>query len=107
MQAFPQPGPRVQISNGGGAQPRWSSDGTRLYYIAPDRKLMMVRFDPQGKQSAGPPEVVMQTRIIASHFAYIQYDMAPGGKQFLINSLPPGSGGPFALITDWTAALNK
>jgi len=107
VQAFPGPGPHIQISNGGGAQPRWSRDGTRLYYIAPDRKLMMVRFDPTGKQPPGPPEPLMQTRIIASHFAFIQYDITPDGKRFLINSLPPGGGGPLALITNWTAALNK
>ena len=69
--------------------------------------LMLARFDPSGKQPTGPPEVVMQTRIIGSHFVFIQYDMAPDGKCFLINSRPPGSGGPFALITNWTAALKK
>ena len=104
VQAFPGPGARLQISNGGGAQPRWSRDGTRLYYIAPDRKLMIVRFDPAGKTLPSTPQQVMQTRILGSHFAFIQYDVSPDGTRFLINSLPPGGGGPLTLVTNWTAA---
>lgn len=104
VQAFPGPGPRIQISNTGGAQPRWSRDSTRLFYMAPDRRLMMVRFDPTGKRPPAAPEPVMQTRILSSHFAYIQYDMTPDGKRFLINSLPPNGGGPLSLISNLPAA---
>jgi serine/threonine protein kinase len=107
VQAFPGPGAHLQISNGGGGQPRWSRDGTRLYYIAPDRKLMMVQFDPSGKHPPGTPQSVMQTRILGSHFVFIQYDVSPDGMRFLINSLPTGGGGPLALITNWTAELKK
>jgi eukaryotic-like serine/threonine-protein kinase len=107
VRAFPGPGAHIQISNGGGAQPRWSTDGTRLYYISPDRKLMMVRFDPSGKRTPGPPQVVMQTRVIASYFVFIQYDVAPDGTRFLINSLPPGGGGPLALVTNWAGELKN
>ncbi len=107
VQAFPKPGAHLQVSNGGGAQPRWSRDGTRLYFIAPDRKLMMVEFDPSGKQAPGPPQPVMQTRILASHFVYIQYDVSPDGTRFLINSLPPGGGGPLALVTNWTTVTTS
>src|SRR6266508_3241168 len=32
------PGPPVQISREFGAQPRWSGDGKRLFFMAPDRK---------------------------------------------------------------------
>jgi eukaryotic-like serine/threonine-protein kinase len=106
LQAFPGPGAHIQISNGGGAQPRWSRDSTRLYYIAPDRKLMMVRFDPGGN-SPGTPQAIMQTRIIGSHFVFIQYDVAADGARFLINSLPPSGGGPLALVTNWAADLKK
>jgi eukaryotic-like serine/threonine-protein kinase len=107
VQPFPGPGAHLQISSGGGGQPRWSSDGTRLYYIAADRKLMMVVFDPSGKRPPGVPQSVMQTRILGSHFVFIQYDVSPDGKRFLINSLPAGGGGPLALITNWTAELKK
>jgi hypothetical protein len=33
VQAFPGPGPRTQISAGGGRDPAWSADGRTLYYL--------------------------------------------------------------------------
>ena len=42
---FPGPGRRIQISNHGGAQPRWRADGKELFYITIDKKLMAVAFD--------------------------------------------------------------
>ncbi|MBV8810051.1 MAG: protein kinase, partial [Acidobacteriaceae bacterium] len=45
---FPESGGRLQISNGGGAQAQWRSDGKELYYIDPDKKLMAVSIDTKG-----------------------------------------------------------
>ena len=39
---FPGPGGRIRVSSGSGAQPTWAHDGRRLFYVAPDRKLMGV-----------------------------------------------------------------
>ena len=36
------PGPKVQVSVGGGTMPRWRRDGSELFYLAPDRRLMAV-----------------------------------------------------------------
>ena len=47
VQPFPGPGGRIQISSAGGSQPRWSRDGTRIFYIQPDKKLMQASFDPR------------------------------------------------------------
>jgi serine/threonine protein kinase/Tol biopolymer transport system component len=104
VQVFPGPGAHFQVSSGGGAQPRWSSDGSRLFYIAPDKQLMVVRFDPSGKRPPSPPEPIMQTRIFAAQVAYIQYDVTPDGKRFVINSLPSAGGGPLSLISNWPVA---
>jgi Tol biopolymer transport system component len=56
VEPFPGPGARIQISNGGGSQPRWSRDGKQIFYIAPDKKLMAASFDPKetiGRLAAG------------------------------------------------------
>jgi serine/threonine protein kinase len=105
VQPFPGPGGRVQISSAGGAQPRWSRDGRQVFYMAPDRKLMAVSFDPQ-KMSAGKPRVLFQTRIAAVEFALFQYDVAPDGR-FLINSLPSNTSSPLTLLTGWNALLQR
>jgi len=103
VQPFPGPGRRIQISSAGGAQPRWSRDGRQIFYVAPDRKLMAVSFEPQ-KGSAGAPRVLFQTRIVAPSFAFFQYDVSPDGR-FLINSFPSNSSSPLTLLTGWTALV--
>jgi len=103
VQPFPGPGGRIEISRGSGAQPTWARDGRQIFYIAPDRKLMAVSFDPRHK-SAGAPRVLFQTRIIAPNFFATQYDVSADGR-FLINSVPSNYSSPLALLTGWTAHL--
>jgi hypothetical protein len=98
VQSFPCPGPRSQISEGSGGQPRWSRDGKRLFYIAPDKRLMAVSFNTK-TGAASAPHVVFQTRIVAANYAGIQYDVA--SDRFLINSLPYNSSFPLTLISGW------
>jgi WD40-like Beta Propeller Repeat len=40
IQRFPEPGPKWQVSSGGGATPRWRDDGRELFYIAANGALM-------------------------------------------------------------------
>jgi serine/threonine protein kinase/Tol biopolymer transport system component len=104
VQSFPGPSGRLEIS-GRGAQPMWARDGKQIFYIAPDRKLMAVSFDPQHK-SAGAPRVLFQTRIIAPNFVGTQYDVSADGR-FLINSVPSNYSSPLTLLTGWTAQLKR
>jgi len=99
VQRFPATGDRMPISGPGGAQPRWSRDGRQIFYVAPDRKLMAVSFDPANGR-AGRPRTVFHTRIVAPNLSGFQYDVAPDGR-FLVNSLPSNSPSPLTLITRW------
>jgi Tol biopolymer transport system component len=105
IEPFPGPGGRIRISTGSGAEPNWSHDGRHLFYIAPDRKLMMVDFDPQTK-SATAPHVVFQTRIIAPNFTDTQYAVSADGH-FLIRSFPTNADSPLTLVAGWTAELKN
>jgi Tol biopolymer transport system component len=90
VQPFPGPGAHIQISNvTGSSQPRWSRDGRKIFYVQPDRKLMVVAFDP-AKNSASPPQAFAQTRITVTTFGWFQYDVSPDGR---------------LLATNWTAEL--
>lgn len=99
---FPGTGKRVQISHGDAAQPVWSRDGRKLFFVAADETMMVVTFDPE-RGLAGPPQGLFKTRIIARNFVGTQYDVAPNGK-FLIHSLPADSASPLTLLIDWTGA---
>jgi DNA-binding winged helix-turn-helix (wHTH) protein len=106
VRPFPGPGPRVQVSRAGGAQPRWSRDGRRLFFIAPDRKLMEVELEVAGgRLSAGVPRALFQTRIVAQRYVLFQFDVTGDGSRFLVNSLRPGV--PLTLVTNWPRALGR
>lgn len=105
VQSFPGPGGRIAISKGGGAQPNWSRDGRQIFYVAPDKKLMAVSFNPRDN-SVGVPRVLFQSRIIAPNFFGTQYDVASDGR-FLINSMPLNNSSPLTLFTGWAAQLRR
>lgn len=98
VKPFPGPGPRIQISNGPAAQPRWSFDGKHLFFVMSDRKLAEVSFDPRSGR-AGAPRPLFQTRIVGSALIGFQYDVSRDG-QFLVNSLP-SCASPLTLLTGW------
>jgi hypothetical protein len=89
----------LQISSGAGAQPVWSRDGKRLFFIAPDKTLVAASFD-SNTGTAGTPQVLFQTRIIGATFVGTQYDVAPDGK-FLIHSMPADYPSPLTVVTGW------
>jgi serine/threonine protein kinase len=106
VQPFPGPGARIQISNvTGSSQPRWSRDGRKIFFVQPDRKVMVVAFDP-AKHSASPPQVFAKTRIAVTLFGWFQYDVASDGR-LLVNSLPANNSSPLTLVTNWTTELKK
>jgi eukaryotic-like serine/threonine-protein kinase len=96
---FPGPGRRIQISNHGGAQPRWRADGKELFYITIDKKLMAVAMDmSHGEPVAGVPHVLFQTRIIAARTVLFQYAVSRDGNRFLINSMPSVGAAPLTVL---------
>jgi serine/threonine protein kinase/Tol biopolymer transport system component len=104
VQPFPGPGAHIQISNMlGSSQPRWSRDGKKIFYIQPDRKLMVADFDPV-RNSSGTPHLITQTRIAVTSFGGLQYAVSPDGR-FLINSLPATDSAPLTLVSGWPALL--
>ena len=96
-----------KVSNMGGYEPRWRSDGRDLYYLSEDRKLMAVSVG-QGPPF-GVPETLFQTKVSAGVTGYrTHYVPSRDGKRFLINTqagdLAPI---PITVALNWTAGLNK
>jgi hypothetical protein len=103
---FPGPGPLVPVSREGGGQPRWTGDSKRLFFVAPDRKMMEVAIDAHGDQlQPGIPHALFLTRIVGWNLVLFQYDVTADGNRFLINSLKPGA--PLTLVTNWAHVLDR
>jgi len=104
--AFPGPGGRWQVSQNGGLEPRWSRDGRELFFFALDNRLMaaQVRTDAESFE-VGAIQPLFQARAMGD--PSFRYDVAPGGKRFLVTSGLPGELSPITIVTNWTAELKK
>jgi eukaryotic-like serine/threonine-protein kinase len=105
--AFPSGGAKWQVSNNGGATPKWRRDGKELFFLDPQDNLVAV--DVNGSDNAvklGAPHTLFQAVGIQREFG--PYDVTADGKKFLINSgnLKEGAE-PITLVQNWLAELKK
>jgi dipeptidyl aminopeptidase/acylaminoacyl peptidase len=112
VHAFPPSGRPIQISNGGGIEPRWRHDGRELFYLSLDRGLMAVDVTLEPQFSVGQARELFKTRIVSggSRAYSYHYDVAPDGKRFLIITRPEeGSAAspPITIVLNWQMALKK
>ena len=64
LQSLSGSGTKLQVSTLGGSAPRWRRDGKELYYLAPDRMLMVVSVNLDGNQPRiDVPSPLFQTRV--------------------------------------------
>jgi Tol biopolymer transport system component/tRNA A-37 threonylcarbamoyl transferase component Bud32 len=91
---------RWQISTAGGVLPRWKGDGSELYYLAPDRRLMAARVDVRGASmvvqgvdalfQADPKPVGWR------------YDVFPDGQRFVVDTVGAGQDAPLVVVLNWS-----
>ena len=108
VQPFPLSSGRWQISTHGGTQPQWRRDGTELYYLAPDRKLMAVGVKSGATLEPGPPKPLFQTQVTGLVDVRNHYVPGAGGQRFLVNSIVgEGASTPIAVALNWLAGLKQ
>jgi serine/threonine protein kinase len=106
VQPFPGSSGKRQISNAGGASPRWSRDGRELYYTAPDATLMAVPIVLRPSSlDTGTPKALFKTRLTTAFGGTAgnirpQYDVAPDGR-FLMNITTEETISPITIILNW------
>ena len=104
VETLPRSASRVQVSNDGGSQPIWRRDGSELFYVAPDGKLMAVTVTPGERWIPANPRVLFQTRMRPLFAPYpYTYDVSPDGQRFLISDVRPDTGSVISIVTDWRA----
>ena len=107
VQSFPGPGGKWQISNVGGQEPRWRSDGRELYYRAPDQKIMAAEIHPGDAFTAGIPRALFQGRFDMS-IARNRFLATADGKRFLtVAPLGREAMTPTTVVLNWFAELGK
>jgi eukaryotic-like serine/threonine-protein kinase len=108
--SFPEAHGKWQVSNAGGEQPRWRSDGKELFYLSPDGKMMSVPVTTGGNFDPGTPIALFQAnpRELLATSEQFTYDVSEDGQRFLINTqMKQTETVPMSVMLNWTAKLNK
>ena len=101
MTAFPGPGGKWQISNGGGVNPRWSHDGKELYFASGPKTMAVPISNPATFEFGTPQPLSLPTDL---------QGLTPGptSDRFLVLK-PAGTpqASPIQMVLNWTEALKK
>jgi hypothetical protein len=105
VQPFRRVGRKVRVSGNGGVQVRWRQDGTELFYLAADNRLMAVpiRLDPRGENvEVGTPEPLFLTRLAGTprNGSARHYMVSRDGQRFLMDTLTELSI-PITVVLNW------
>jgi Tol biopolymer transport system component len=100
--AFPGPGGKWQVSNGGGGSPAWTADGKQIYYVVTD-KVMVVPIQNVETFEFGTPSALP---IHANEFASLG-PPAPGERFPALKALSGGQAPPQEVILNWTGTLKQ
>ena len=97
VDAFPNAGARGRLTSGGGLDPRWSHDGSEIYFRR-GTEVHAVRPTVSGLR----PEAAASDRLFDARVEIRAYDASSDGKRFLLN-LPAGEGErrPISVIVNW------
>ena len=98
VRAFPGKGAPRRISSGGGAEPHWSRDGTRIFYRSGTTIMAVpVRTQPTFA-TTGPPRALFSGAFDFS--TYGNWDAGPDGEfVFVRSATTPGS--RLLVVLDW------
>jgi serine/threonine-protein kinase len=79
IQSFPGPGPRKQVSSGGGTWPKWGPRGEEIFYVEPvSRQLMAASVRSEPELTIGAPEALFPFEATSNAFA-----VTPDGEHFV------------------------
>jgi eukaryotic-like serine/threonine-protein kinase len=111
---FPMSGETIRVSAAGGAQPRWSSDGRELFYIALDDRLMAVRTNRRSSGEGvelelGPPVALFATRVggALQELTSARYMPARDGRFLMSILLEDVSAPPITVILNLRSRLSE
>lgn len=115
VQAFPGPGPKIQISNKGAIDPVWRRTGGELYYRAFDDLMMAVTYTSGAEFRASAPRPLWKDSYSAGNGASCgmpgvsssNYDVTSDGQRFLMVKEQSGSidGTKVVVVLNWANTL--
>ncbi len=106
VRPFPDPTLKWQISTDGGWAPRWSADGTQLFYKA-GSALFAVDVSTLGAFTASRPRQLFETPNLTGGLQIHQYDVFPDGQRFAMIDRGDGSRDAIRIVQNWDAPFRN
>ena len=109
IRPFPGPGPSVRVSSQSGVLPRWSADGTQLFYYDDTRGVMAVDINRDASLMSEPRVAlgIATLRSIAPTFSgSFIFDATPDG-QAIFGSVTRPQPVNLTVLIDWWKLLNQ
>ena len=100
VQSFPDPSSKLQVSNDGGSQVRWSRDGKELFYVEGDT-LISVSISLQPSFSIGRRRKLFSTPELAMTTGPQRYDVSPDGKRFVTLEIVEPARNEIRIVENW------
>ncbi len=107
IQAFPEERGRWMVSTQGGSYPVWSRDGSELFFVSSDNRLMAVDVAAGDAFVAGTPEPLFPISLKGSQGS--PFDVSPDGQRILLNALAltDTSNLGATLVLNWSQILQR
>ncbi len=107
VRAYPGPGGKWTISNGGGREPVWNHDGSEIYYRSQDW-LMAVPIETVPELQLGKPQNLFEAPFDEAGAPYANYDVTPDGKGFtMVRSEEELSSTRLIVVVNWFEELRR
>jgi len=104
VRPFPNGDAKWQVSTAGGARPRWSAGGNKLFFVH-EHDLMDVNVSLTPSFTFSSPQKLFSTETIDPGNGY---DVARDGRFLMVEELDQGkSGGPMVLVQNWLSEFTK
>jgi Tol biopolymer transport system component len=107
---FPSGSGKWQVSSAGGEEPRWRQDGTELFYLSPEGKMMAVPVTTGASFQAESPVALFEAhrrRPVSSHDVF-SYDVTADGQRFLIVAkVDETKAAPLSISLNWAFEMEK
>jgi Tol biopolymer transport system component len=100
VQSIPAGKRKWQISTRGGADPVWRRDGSELFYLSPERKLMVVPVRIGTDFAAGKAEQLLEVVFPGNAYVWRRYSVSADGQRFLV-SQPLSEPSSVILLQNW------
>jgi Tol biopolymer transport system component/tRNA A-37 threonylcarbamoyl transferase component Bud32 len=104
VRPFPNPGPRVQVSNQGGLEPLWARSGRSLFYRTPTG-IVSVAVTPGSNFAVGERRTVLLGDYINDP-THQNYDVSLDGLRFLLLK-PTGGESKAIVVHNWGRELRE